>query len=372
MNIKLRSQLLAIFLTTVMSFGLVQGQAPQPMTASDDPLAALPASDGVVFLDVRRILTEIVPRVYANDPSTLAMLTAMLNEASTKTGVNLLSINRVVLGIRLLGPLFPTAKKENVGIVIIVRGDSHANSVVEFLKRETKGKFAQETHGGKIIYSEPPPVAPRKRAERETPALAMLDENTIAFGDLPQVRAAIDAAAGNGRVDTSLVELATRDSNALMGAAVTPPDSFKQSLIAKAPKDAMAQGLVKLLTSVKQTYSSVGATATDYSLVIGARFESAEQAQSISDMLLGLRQQAGSHIPDQKIRSLLDSLQITAQGDEVQIRADIKNEMVHEFVTTMMKGNKKEEANAAPAAKSAPAKAKRTTRSRRSRRRRGR
>lgn len=359
---------MAIFLTTVMSVGLVYGQTVQTAPAVDDPLAALPASDGVMFIDVRRLMMEIAPRLLAGDPATLAKLTAALNEASTKTGINLLSIDRVAVGVRFLGAIAPNLPKDSVGVVVIVRGDSHASSVIEFLKREMKGKLAQETHGGIVIYSEPPPTPPKKRTERSTPAMAMLDANTIAVGDLPQVRATIDAAAGNGRVDSALVQLATRDPGALVGVAVTVPENVKQSFSASVPKDEMAQSIVKVLNSIKQNYASLGATATDYNLLVGARFGSAEQAQSVGDMLLGLRQQMGSAIPDQKIRSLLDSLQITAQGDEVQIRADIKSEVVQQFVASAMKEKKKEGADAA-AAKSAPVKAKRTTKSRRNRRR---
>ena len=371
-NIKLRSQLLALLLMTAMSVSLVSGQTAQTASAINDPLAALPASDGVIFVDVRRIMTELVPRIFANDPAKLAMMMGALNDVSAKTGVNLLSINRVVVGVRFLGPVFPKPEKENIGIAVIVRGDSHANSVIEFLKTITKGKLAQETYSGKVIYSEPPPTAPRKRTERATPALAMLDADTIVLGDLPQVRATIDSAAGNGRVESSLVELATRDSNALMGAAVTVPDTLKQSLAASAPKDAMAQGIVKFLSSIKQTYSSVGMSATDYNIITGARFESPAQAESVGDILQGLRQQAGSFIPDPKIRTLIDTLQVTTQGDAVQIRADLKNEMVQELITALMKEMNKKEAEATSAAKAAPAKPKGKTKSRRGRRRRGR
>jgi hypothetical protein len=370
MNTKLRFLLPVIFLTTVLSVGLVSAQTTPASMAVDDPLITLPVSDGVMFADVRRIMTEIVPRLLSKDPATLAKMAALINEASTKSGVNILAIDRVAVGVRFVGPVFPTAPKESIGIAIIVHSDAQASAVVEFLKRETKGKFTQETYGGKIIYSEPPPAPPRKRTERATPALAMLDANTIVVGDLPQVRATIDAAPGNGRVDSTLVELATRDSNALVGAAVNVPESVKQGMIEKAPKDEMAQTVVKFLSSIKQTYSSVGATPTDFNFIAGARFESPEQAQSVSDMLLGLRQQAGSFIQDQEARSILDSLQITAQGNEVQIKADIKNEVVQDFIASAMK--EKKEAATATVAKPPPAKAKKTTRSRRGRRRRGR
>ena len=320
-----------------------------------------------MFADVRRILTEILPRLFASNPAALAQMAGTLNEVNTKTGVNLLSIDRVAVGVRFLGPLFPHPPKESIGIVVIVHGDSSAGAVVGFLKREMKGKFTEENYGGRVIYSEPPPAPPRKRTERATPALAMLDASTILIGDLPQVRATIDAAGGNGRVDSSLVELATRDANALVGAAVNVPDSVKQGISETAPKDEMAQMVVKLMSSIQQSYSSVGATATDYHFILGARFGSAEQAQSVGDMLLGLRQQANSFISEEEIRGVLNGLQITTQGNEVQIRADIKNEVVQDFAASMMKDNKMEAAGAA--AKPAPAKAKKTTKSRRGGRR---
>jgi hypothetical protein len=366
MNTKLRSLIFAILLTALLSCGLVSAQTMQTATAGNDPLAALPASDGVMFADVRRILTEIIPRLLANNPAALAQMASTLNEANTKTGVNLLSIDRVAVGVRFLGPLFPHPPKESIGIVVIVHGDSSVGAVVEFLKREMKGKFTEENYGGRVIYSEPPPAPPRKRTERATPALAMLDASTILIGDLPQVRAAIDAASGNGRVDSSLVELATRDPNALVGSAVNVPESVKKGISDTAPKDEMAQTIVKFVTSIKQSYSSVGATATDYHFIMGARFESAEQAQSVGDMLLGLRQQANSFISDEEIRGVLNSLQITTQDNEVQLRADIKIEVVQDFVASVMKEKKVE---GATAAKPAPAKAKTTTKHRRGRRR---
>jgi hypothetical protein len=63
---------------------------------------------------------------------------------------------------------------------------------------------------------------------------------------------------------------------------------------------------------------------------------------------------------------VLNSLQITTQDNEVQIRADIKNEVVQQFVASLM--NKKKE-EGTTAAKPAPAKAKKTTKHRRGKRR---
>jgi hypothetical protein len=366
MNTKLRSLLLAVILTTVAGVGLVSAQTTQNANAMarSDALAALPVSDAVAFADVRRILTEIVPRLFAKDPMMLAKMMGALDEVNKKTGVNVLSIERVALGVRFYGPVGPNTKKEDVGIAIIVRGDFDPNLFIAALKRETKGKVTEETYGGKIIYSEPMPAPPKKRSERETPAIVVLDANTIAVGDLAQIRATVDVdpLMGTGRVESALVELAIREPSSLMGGAINVPDALKQSLMAEAPKDEMAQGIVKIVGGIKQAYNSLGATPTDFNIIVGARFESAEQAQSVSDMLLGLRQQAAPHIPDAKIRGLLDSIQITALNDEVQLRCDIKNEVVQNFIAEMMKKGDKPKVTST--------KAKTTTKSRRTKRRR--
>ncbi|MBA2733950.1 MAG: hypothetical protein H0U54_13855 [Acidobacteria bacterium] len=362
-NTKLCSLLLAIFLTTVIGASPVSAQITQPATVNGDPLATLPASDVIGFVNLRRIMTEVVPRIFVNDPATLAKMTIALDEVNKKTGVNILSVDRIVVGLRFYGTTFKDVKKEDVGIVIIVHGDFDPNAFLAAVKRETKGKGTEETYGGKVIYHEPMPAPPKKRAERETPAVTVLDANTIAIGDLPQIRAAIDAAAGNGRVDSALVQLATRDSSALVGSAVNVPESAKQSFLASGPKEEMPPGIEKIINSIKQIYVSIGATPADFNIALSARFDSAEQAQSVSDMLLGLRQQAGTQIPDQQTRALIDSVQITAQGDELQLRADIKNEVVQGLAVSMLKENKS-------SPKVAPGKAKPTTKSRKLRRRR--
>jgi hypothetical protein len=360
-NTKLRSLLLAIILATVAGTGFVSAQTTQTATARGDAMAALPVSDLVAFADVRRILSEVVPRLFAKDPAMLGKMMGALDEVNKKTGVNVLSIEHVAMGLRFYGPAGPDMKKEHVGIAIIVRGDFDPNLFITALKRETKGKVTEETYGGKIIYSEPMPAPPKKRSERETPAIVVLDANTLAVGDLAQIRATVDASTGAERVDSALVELATREPSSLIGGAINVPDSLKQGLSASAPKDEMAQGVVKIIGGIKQAYNSLGATPMDFNIIVGARFESAQQAQSVNDMLLGLRQQAAQHIPDVKMRSLLDSIQISVLNDEVQLRSDIKNEAVQEFVAEAMKEGKP---------KAAPAKAKKTTKSRSARRRR--
>ncbi|HUQ31906.1 MAG TPA: hypothetical protein VM095_07295 [Pyrinomonadaceae bacterium] len=370
MNRKMRSLLSGIFLTVVLGLGAASAQTMQTAPAAGkDLLSTLPASDVVGFLNLRRIMTEVAPRVFAKDTATLAKIMAGLDEVNKKTGVNILSIDRVVMGARFFGSSMSNLNKEDIGIVIIVHGDFDANTFIAALKRETKGKVDETTYGGKIVYSEPLPAPPKKKAPREVPAVAVIDSNTLAVGDLPQVRAAIDAAvSGNGRVDSALVELAERDESALIGVAGNIPETLRQALSNSAPKEESEKAIVNALLGLRQVYSSVGSPPIGFNIIFGGRFSTTEQAQSVGDLLLGLRQQVGSQIPDKETRDLLEGVQIIAEGNEVQLKSDIKNEVVQDFIASMVKEEKP--ATSAGAASSSTKAKPKTKRRRASRRRR--
>jgi hypothetical protein len=366
-NRKLLSLFMAIFFAVAAGVLPVKAQTAPTIT---DPVNALPVSDAVGYIDLRRLLTEVAPRILAKDPATLAKMMGMLDELNKKTGINILSIDRIAAGAQFFGTTTSKLKKQDIGIVIIVHGSFDPNTFIAALKRETKGRVNETTYGGKIIYSEPLPAPPRKKTEREIPAITVLDANTIAVGDLPQVRATIDALSSErGRVDSSLVQLAERNPNALLSMAGNIPDALRESLKNSNPKEEIEKTVVNALMGLRQIYSSTGTTPTGFDATLGARFSSTEQAQSLADMLLGLRQQISPQVSDQEMRSLLEGVQITAQGDEIQLRADVKNEIVQDFIVSTIKDDGKKP-QIIEATTVAPNKAKPATKSRRSKRRR--
>ena len=373
MKMKLRSLLVAAFLAICVGAAVASAQGTQA-TASYDPLSSLPTSDIVSFANVQRILVEIVPRVMMKDPATLLKMTTALNDVYEKTGINLLSIDRVAAGLQFIGPANHQMKKENLGISIIVHGDFDADKLIAFLKKETNNKGSQESYGGKTIHIEPRPAPPAVKTERQTGAYTFLDDHTLVIGDLPQVRATIDAATGKGRVDSFLVQLATRDSNSLIGLAGNVPPELIKDLQSTVSNDPTEQAMSKLLTGLKQVFASFGATQTEFDATTGARFETEAEAQSISDLLLGLRQQAAANVDVQELRELIGAVQITAQGDQVQIKANLPNSDVQDFVASMMRKEgpstepKKPET---PTAVKTVSKTATTTKHRRSKKRRG-
>ncbi|HKQ52675.1 MAG TPA: hypothetical protein VJT74_09925 [Pyrinomonadaceae bacterium] len=325
MKTKLRSLLLSLLLAALCAAG-VAAQTATSVTAAD-PLTALPDSDLVVYADVRRILTELAPRVLAHSPEMLSKVMGAVEMIKTKTGINVLGIERVAVGMKLLGPLGRDIKKENVGIVIVAYGDFDTNAFIAFAKSESKGKISEQTYEGKVIYSEPPPEPPNTKPERERPAFVVLDANTLAVGDLTAVRAAVDAAAGKGRVEPGVVRLATQDPNAVLGVGLNLSPTVVQNISKSVGTDEAMQASVRfVLSTVKQLSLSAGVAPGTFSLALGVRFCDPQQAQGMGDLLTAARRQAMQGEP--KLAPLLEGLQVKTEGSDVMVRADLKGEVL--------------------------------------------
>lgn len=324
MKTKLRSLLFSLLLAA-LGGAAAAAQTATPAAAAD-PLSALPDSDLVIYADVRRMMTELAPRILAHDPSMLAKVTGALEMVKAKTGINVLGVERVVVGMKLYGPPgTKDIKKENIGVVIIAHGDFDASALITFAKAESKGKLSEQPYEGKVIYHEPPLDPPKTKPERERPAFVVLDANTLAVGDLPAVRAAVDAAAGKGRVAPDVLRLATRDPNAILGAGFNFSPTVVQHLSASVGPDEIEQAGVRLVFStVKQLSFSAGVAPGTFSLSLGARLCDAQQAQGVGDVLSAVRRKVSAEQP--KIAGLLEGVQVTTEGSDLTVRADIKGE----------------------------------------------
>ncbi len=355
MNTKLRSLVLSLLLTAAVCVATVSAQTATPAAvapAESGALSALPASDLVIYANMRRIMTDLAPHIMAHDPAMLGKVMGAIEMVKAKTGVNVMGIERVAIGLRLLGPIGPQFKKENLGIVIIAHGDFDANAFTTFAKAETKGKMSEQTYGGKIVYSEPAPEPPKTKSERERPAFVVLDANTLAIGDLVEVRAAVDAAAGTGRLDPALARLATEDENALVGVGVNFSPSVAQHLGASVGPDEVAQAGVRLLAAtVKQLSLSAGVGQGSFNMTVGMRLCDAQQAQGVGDVLKAVHRKVAADEP--KVRGLLEGVQVTTDGSDVRVRAEIKGEALRNL-GQMFAGHREAGAAGAPATTSPP------------------
>jgi hypothetical protein len=288
-------------------------------TLKPSMLSSLPASDAVMLIDLQRLLRDAMPRVL--DQTKLAQANAEIEKFKTRTGIDPRSFDHVAVGMRFNS--LPGGMTK-VNTVALAYGTFNAGALVAAGRIATNGKYTEEKYNGATIYdfdlNEQVKLFGLFNIKVSHLGVSALDTHTLAIGDPAIVRAAIDAYKGGGRVNSELVQLATRSPNALMGFGANLPQFLTQGL--SLPNDEIARNLA----SVRQVYGSVGATDGGFDSLLIARTENADQAKGLSDTIYALKQFApliSGRLNGAKAKlaeNALESLKVTSQGNELQIR----------------------------------------------------
>ena len=327
-NKVLRSSItLAFFLVALFSGfgsgapGRTSATAPAPPA---DALSYLPASDAITLIDVRRLLNETMPGILAGDQAKLATANAEIDKFKTRTGINLRSFDRVVLGTRYT---YPSPRVTKLETVAIARGTFDAKALAAAGRIAANGKYREEKYRGAtlLIFS----LNDRMKLlglwdmRISDVAVCVLDSNSLAIGTVPNVRAAIDTGKKGDRANGDLVLLASRDPRAVIGFGANVPRELMAHL--NVGNDTIA----KDVNSIRQAYGSIGSTAGDVSVMLVARTDSADSAKNLSDTVTGLSQLGGmlvAQLPQPRkalAQSALTNLKITTRGAELEIRLQV-------------------------------------------------
>lgn len=316
-----------------------QARGTGAASLAQDPLTMLPASDGVITADVRRILNEALPRALASDAAKLAQINADIDRFKTRTGVDLRSVERMAIGSRI----HQVGQATRMDIVAIARGTFRADIIVAAGRLAAKDKYRTEKHAGKNIYvftlDEQMKLFGLFNMKLTDVAVCVMDTHTIAIGQLARVREAIDASAGRPRVSADLVQLATRTPNALIG--------FGANVPAAVLKDLGGIGLdsdeiSKSVASIRQVYGAIGMAASGgFDMQAVARTENPQAAQSLNDTITGLKEfvapLVGQFLRNEAkaklLSNALNSLKVTTAGNELQLRLEVAQSDLNTLVS---------------------------------------
>ncbi len=314
------------------SRGLLPEYAPSVANTDVDPLAALPPSDVVMFVDGKRFFGEVIPRTLAGQQDIVEQFKAALQETKDVTGLDPREMNRIATGVRFRQPSAVTGQAELSSWVSITRGVDYGKWLAH-VRQHRPGVLKESRHGGKTFHvlkfneSEKRMVAPvvLLPLEGSELAVAALDADTIAFGSLVEVRLALDAGAGGGaRVSAQLVAAATRIPDALIGMAGLVPPQFMADLLSN--KTLAGSELGKALSSLTQFSAAVELTPVTLIVTTRGSAGSAELAKTIGDVMTALKTLAGitpvKTARDKTNREILKGLTISTVGPEVHVRAE--------------------------------------------------
>jgi hypothetical protein len=317
---------LAIVLLALSSSVQIQAQTRARNTAAPAPtlMTGLPESDAVAHVKVKQLLSEAMPRILAGNPAKLSDVNASIDKFKDRTGLDPRMFEEVALGIRFTYPSEGVTKLQTVALA---NGSFSAAAMVAAGRIASNGKYREEKHRDKTLYiftlEENIKMLGLFDFRIGELAAAPLDNNTLALGDPIAVRGAIDASRLRKLANVELIALANRDPNAIIGFGSNVTAELVGNLdIGNAP-------IAADLKTLRQVYGSVGTTASDLQLFLGAKAVNAEAARNLGDTLEGLKQLGAffvgrlSGAKGVLAKSALSNLTIVANANELQIRTSV-------------------------------------------------
>lgn len=277
-----------------------------------------------MYVEVKRLLTEVLPRVFAGNPAKLAQANAEVEKFRATTGVDPRLFERVAISAKFVKPSPDVTK---VQTVMVAQGTFSAPTIVAAGRLAAKGKYQEEKYQDKTIYifslNEQIKVLGLLRMNVSDLALAVLDNNTMAIGSPASVRECLDANKSGAKAfhgNDPLLALATRTPNAVIGFGGNLPVSLTQNF------HVGNEEISRNIASIRQFYGSIGSTTNGFDFLTVLKTEDANGAQGLSETLSALKQLApllSSQLPAPRAKiaqTLVDALQITKEGTEVQLK----------------------------------------------------
>jgi hypothetical protein len=301
-------------------------------------LANLPEADTIIYINPQRILNEVVPKLLpAKDVEDMRK---GFEQAKAMAGVDPTKIEYIVIAVRFKKPT-ANLDFQPPEFLAIASGDFSAEALIGLARMASQGKLRDEKYGSRTLGLMT--IDPLVKMAAQNPFLKSFTEvglvsingNTIAAGSPAYLRAAMDAADGKDRISAATLNSLVRDPNALISIAGTPWHSFAKSF-GMLGTEANARA-PRCESNIGDFYAALTMDATNF-MVRGAMNEdNPDTAKIVSRLFSTLLTGATSSIKDPGAQSLLKSLTIAADGDEVHLSADIPQQTVVELIQQQMK-----------------------------------
>jgi len=341
----LRFKLLPLALFAVLS--LTHAAVAQNSAAA---LANLPEADALIYVSPQRILNEAAPRVMA--PAELTKMRNSFADMKKSIGVDPSTIEYLVIAVRFNKPAGDLSFVAP-DLMAVVGGDFSSDSLMTLGQIYLQDKARVEKYGSKSItlLKVDPIVAQAEKTPFLKPyseaGIVPLTANSIAIGNLRYLKAAIDAADGNGRISAATLQSLLRDPNVLLSASGAPLAAFAKSFGLMGLENTSRES--RCDTQFGNFYSAVTMSGTNFSLRGAMNADNPDTAKIINNLLSGLMQQGINAIPDKQAQTILQGLKMSARENEIVWEADIPEKTVADFIQSSSKPKQEAPAQTTPA-----------------------
>ncbi|MEO6334206.1 MAG: hypothetical protein ABIO91_04410 [Pyrinomonadaceae bacterium] len=280
----MKYKIFAVLVLAVLALNLVGStfaDSKVKKAGANDLVSLLPASDGVVTIDVKRFFVDALPKVLSSNQPMLAHVTGEIEKFQQKSGIDIRQFEYLAAGATTTKKV--GEKKYDLDPVVIARGQISASALIGAAKLATKGKYTEERVGERTIYifSGQGIVGNNAQVKSgDVVAVTTIDTMTIAFGSLGRVR---ETLQGRSKVGTDLTSLLVRNPAAVTSFAAKLPAGMRSFI----PIDNDELG--KNIDSIQYVYGDADVAGENANLHMAARTLGAAQAKSLYETLEGLQ-----------------------------------------------------------------------------------
>ena len=318
-------------------------------------LASLPEADMLIYINPQRILNEVVPKLLS--AKDVEEMRKGFDEVKKNVGVDPTRVDYIVLAVRFKKPT-DDLNFQPPEFMMLASGDFSAESLMVLARMASDGKLRDEKYGTRTLGLMT--IDPLVKEAEKNPLLKSLTEigivtinaNTIAAGTPSYLRAAADASDGKERISGANLNSLVRDANALISIGGRPWHSFAKGFgMLGTESNARAP---RCESNIGDLYVALTMDATNFMVRGASNADNPDTAKIVSNLYSGMLRYATSSIPDPSAQAMLKGLAITAEGDEVLLRADFPQQMVMDLVHQHL-NPKKAEAEASQKTTAKPA-----------------
>jgi len=300
-------------------------------------LTSLPEADTLIYTSPQRILNDAAPKFIT--PADLTNMKASFADIKKNVGLDPSTVEFLVVAIRFQKP---TGDLNFVppDLLAVASGDFSADALLTLAGIYLQDKARTEKYGSKTLTIVK--VDPIAEVAQQNPLLksfvelsvVALNSNTIAVGNTAYVKAAVDAADGNGRINQATVTSLLRDPNVLMSAAGSPLTAFAKSF-----------GLLGTQTTSRESscnsrfgdfYAAVTMDNSSVNLRGAMNTDNPDTAKIINGLLAGVLKPAIESIPDKNAQAAMKAIRLLPKENEIVFEADVPQQVVSDFFKEQM------------------------------------
>ena len=314
----MKYRIFAVLVLTVLVLNLggsTLADSKGKKTGAGDLVSLLPASDGVVTLDVKRFFAEAMPRLLASNQSMLTDITTHLDKFQEQTGIDVRKFEYIAAGINVRKG---NEKNADGDPVVIARGQISSASLIGAAKLVSNAKYTEEHFGERTIYIFSHLTGgsgtDNKVQVPSVVAVTAIDQWTIAFGTPARVRQTLE---GKSRIGVDLTTLLERTPTAVVSFATKIPPGTKTLL----PMENDELG--KSIDSIQYIYGNADVGVDNASLHVTARTLLNAQAKSLHETLEGLQMigkgilGGAKGVDKQVFARMIDNVKFSVRANEV-------------------------------------------------------